>query len=1068
MYKIRFFLAFACLSGVNFLFSQGQTNIIVNADGTYNTCNGFIIDSGGQGGPGYSIDEDYTITICPDNPDDIVNITFNLFNLDNFDDNPLPGPNQVNVDQMFVYDGNSTGANFLGNYTGNGLQGVLIQCSPQNTSGCLTFRFVSNTVNNPGTWAFSGSAQCITPCDDPVAAAGVVGGITSDSIHACIGELLNFQDMGSFAQPGFSLASYSWDFMDGTVTSGANASHTYAIPGHYRVQLFVTDDNGCSNNNLIDIDVLIATPPNFVNFQPDTTMCLGEFLNIVADPLSYENTWNGFSGSTTIENGCLPDTLLGIAQNIDVIQTGFQGGSTISNGAQIESLCLELEHSYMGDIVVMVTCPNGQNVILHQQGGGGTQIGEPNGADNIDCSDPSTLGETYNYCFTPQATQTWVEYADQFGGTLPAGDYEPVQPLSNLVGCPTNGVWTLTVVDNWAADDGHVVSFAIHLDTSLYADIVEFTPQHGTSLDSSYWTFPAPFASNLSSNGESMTITPTAIGTYTYTYNIENSFGCHNDTSFTIDVFDFTMPINIEDTVICTGSINLVQNLSSNCTYTLRLVDSFGDGWNGNSIHLTQGGVTTLYDIDDPQGQEDNYVINVTHGETLTFFFDGVGSFLEECFYQLIDGQGNIVFEDGGNFTAPSTSNHSVVVSCMFGYEFVWSPANVFDDPTAPNPLGTFNSAQNVSVSVYPIGHPACGSTDNALVSIATEPIHGVDSTIIICSNLLAPLNLFTSIDPLIPQNGTWTNPVGTVLTMPILSQTLPVGVYTYDYPMNNCFGHDVVKLNVTHEQSIFPLLAVLDPDICIGDSSYFTNITESDNVFASMVYFGDGDSLLTSELDPFNHYYQNVGIYELKITTVSNLGCIYNNIFPALEVVHALPTANFGTSPSVLTTMAPQADLIDMSSNDVINYSWFMPGSSPDTANTQLASVNYPILIPGDYSVSLTVSNFYGCKDSITKIVRVEDVASIYIPNSFTPNGDELNNTLIIVTNGIELQEFKFTIYDRWGEVIFVTFDVNNGWDGTFGSQLVQAGVYQWTLEAVDALTNIPILRNGFINVFI
>ena len=1067
MNKFRFIFTTLSVLLVNFVFSQGQTNIIVNADGTYNTCNGFIIDSGGQGGPGYSVNEDYTVTICPDVPGDLINITFNLFNLDNFDDDPLPGNNHINVDQMFIYDGNSTAANFLGNYTGTGLQGVLIQCSPQNTSGCLTFRFVANTQNNPGTWAFSGSAQCITPCDDPVAAGGVFGGITQDSIHVCVGELIQFNDLGSFAQPGFSLANYSWDFMDGSVVTGQNVAHTYNIPGHYRVQLFVTDDNGCSNNNLTDIDVLVATPPNFVNFQPDTVMCIGEVLNVLATPLLYENTWDGFSGSTTIENGCLPDTLLGIAQNIDVIQTGFQGGSTISNAAQIESFCLELEHSFMGDIVVMVTCPNGQNVILHQQGGGGTQIGEPNGMDNIDCTDPATLGTTYNYCFTPTATTTWVEYADQFGGTLPAGDYEPVQPLSNLVGCPTNGVWTLTVVDNWAADDGHVVSFAIHLDSSLYADIVEFTPQHGSNLDSSYWSFPAPFASNLSVDGESMTITPTASGSFTYTYNIENSFGCHNDTSFTIDVFDFVMPLNIEDTVICTGSINLVQNLSSNCTYTLRLVDSFGDTWNGNKIHFTQGGVTTLYEITDPNGLEDNYTINVTHGETLSFFFDGLGSFTSECFYQLIDGQGNVVFEDGGNFNAPSTAVHNVVASCIQGFDFVWTPANIFDDPAAPNPLGTFNSNQNVSVTVFPTGHPACGATDNALVSIATEPVHGVDTTITICANLTGPLNLFSNIDPLIPQTGVWTNPVGTVVGMPYLNPVLPSGVYTYDYPTNNCFGHDVVKLNIVYEATIIPIITVLDPDICIGDTSYFLNVTQANNVFASMVYFGDGDSLLTSVLDPFNHYYSNVGTYDLEIVSVSNLGCIYSKVFPQIERVHALPTANFNTDPDVLTTLEPQANLVDMSSPDVVSYQWYMPGAVIDTSTLRFPFVSYPILIAGDYVVSQVVTNATGCKDSISKIVRVEDVVSIYIPNSFTPNGDELNNTLQLVTFGIDLQEFHFTIFNRWGQVIFESFDASIAWDGTFNNELVQSGLYQWTLDAVDDLTDIPFHRTGFVNVF-
>jgi len=141
----------------------------VNDGQTFNTCSGFIIDSGGQGGSGYSNNEDVTITICPDNPGDVITISFNTFDLDLFDDDPLAGGNHYNVDEMYVYDGNSTAGNFLGNYNGAGLQGTIIKASSQNPTGCITLRFVSNSSNNPGTWLFTASATCTTPCADPVA-----------------------------------------------------------------------------------------------------------------------------------------------------------------------------------------------------------------------------------------------------------------------------------------------------------------------------------------------------------------------------------------------------------------------------------------------------------------------------------------------------------------------------------------------------------------------------------------------------------------------------------------------------------------------------------------------------------------------------------------------------------------------------------------------------------------------------------------------------------------------------------------------------------------------------------
>ena len=176
----------------------------------------------------------------------------------------------------------------------------------------------------------------------------------------------------------------------------------------------------------------MATHPDFTGFPGDTSICLGESMSFLADPNSYEVQWNGFIGSQSIDDGCLPDTLLGVSQDIELIQTGFSAGTTITNVNDIQSVCLELEHPFMGDLVIIIECPNGQNAILHQQGGGGTQIGIPVQADNVDCSDPATIGVPFNYCFSPTATQTWVDWVNANPGTntIPAGTYASIEGIA--------------------------------------------------------------------------------------------------------------------------------------------------------------------------------------------------------------------------------------------------------------------------------------------------------------------------------------------------------------------------------------------------------------------------------------------------------------------------------------------------------------------------------------------------------------------------------------------------------------------------------------------------------------
>lgn len=761
---------------------------------TFNTCNGFIIDSGGQGGPGYSNNENIVITICPDTPGEIVSIVFNLFQLNTTDDNPAP--NITNLDYMDVYDGNSTAAPTLGTYSGSQLQGVVINATALNATGCITLRFRSNTVE---TGMFTAQATCETPCATPTAGGVILNGETPDSIKVCVGEPVTFQNQGSFAAQGFNLVDFEWDFMDGGSANGQQVTHSFDTPGQYLVQLFVTDDNGCGNTNLVDLQVFVATIPTFIGFPSDTTLCLGESVAFTADPNSYEVLWNGFTGSQTIDDGCLPDTLLGVSQDIQIMQTGFAAGSTLQNVADVQSFCVDLEHSFMGDLVILVECPNGQTQILHQQGGGGTQLGVPNQLDNVDCSDPSTQGTPFTYCFTPLATDTWVDWVNNngFAGTLPAGDYEPVQPFSNLLGCPLNGIWTLTVIDNWAADDGTLFTFDINLNPALYPPVTVYQPQIGLASDSSYWTMPATFAT-VSGNGDVLSINPTAAGTYSYTYNVIDNFGCQHDSTVTLTVNANPTPNAGPDVVVCDGQpvqFNGTINGGgggSPCDYTFNLEDAFGDGWNGNNLLVTINGVTTTYTIG--TGTTFSTTVAIAHGTTVTVQFDGAGAWLEECSYEILDPNGTVILADGGNFVAPSTTPTTFTADCFGGYEFVWSPALPLNDPNIPDPIGTFTGPQTMTLSVYPTGHPLCATTDQVNVTMSASADPGNDNTVSICVQG-APQDLFPLLGPNASPNGTWTNPAGAPVTMPYNPTTMNPGAYTYEVDSNGCVSSAVITV---------------------------------------------------------------------------------------------------------------------------------------------------------------------------------------------------------------------------------------------------------------------------------
>jgi gliding motility-associated-like protein len=90
------------------------------------------------------------------------------------------------------------------------------------------------------------------------------------------------------------------------------------------------------------------------------------------------------------------------------------------------------------------------------------------------------------------------------------------------------------------------------------------------------------------------------------------------------------------------------------------------------------------------------------------------------------------------------------------------------------------------------------------------------------------------------------------------------------------------------------------------------------------------------------------------------------------------------------------------------------------------------------------------------------------FIPNTFTPNGDELNNVFQpIFTFGYDPENYSFYIYDRWDELIFESHDSKIGWDGTYGSNLVQNDTYIWKLEFKEKLKETKHFKTGHVNVF-
>jgi uncharacterized repeat protein (TIGR01451 family) len=169
--------------------------------------------------------------------------------------------------------------------------------------------------------------------------------------------------------------------------------------------------------------------------------------------------------------------------NTFVTYTTFPAGAVITDAADILSVCMTIEHSYLGDLQFRLVCPNGNSTITHiQPNGGSLYLGNPIDDAGGCFPDASASGIGWNYCWSENpgysfhgTTDTNYLYQKQ---TLPNCDstdrvnhlnyYKPMNSFSSLVGCPLNGTWSLEICDLFAIDDGWISQWSLevsHLST---------------------------------------------------------------------------------------------------------------------------------------------------------------------------------------------------------------------------------------------------------------------------------------------------------------------------------------------------------------------------------------------------------------------------------------------------------------------------------------------------------------------------------------------------------------------------------------------------------------------------
>jgi len=225
-----------------------------------------------------------------------------------------------------------------------------------------------------------------------------------------------------------------------------------------------------------------------------------------------------------------------------------------------------------------------------------------------------------------------------------------------------------------------------------------------------------------------------------------------------------------------------------------------------------------------------------------------------------------------------------------------------------------------------------------------------------------------------------------------------------------------------------------------------------------------DGPNAVFS--DCYDNETGNSIFYGLELEVTTNEGCTdVHNEPNYIEVFHN-PIANFFYLPENPNVLDPIVTYTNTSSYADF-YNWFFTGVGNSTDVNPI--IEYPAE-PETYEIELIANTNEGCTDTAWAVVEILDRVIFYVPNTFTPDSDNFNETFQpIFTSGFDPYDFNLLIFNRWGEVVFESNDASIGWDGTYGAEsnrIVKEGTYVWKIEFKETMTDKRSSHTGHVNV--
>lgn len=905
----------------------------------------------------------------------------------------------------------------------------------------------------------------------------------------CDGTTIPFTD-ASVPFGSSTISNWNWDFGDGNTSTQQNPTHLYAAAGTYSVSLGITSSDGCSVTSTQDVTVF-ENPVADYTFNEACEGDVTDFTDVSTIGVGTITSWNwdfGDGNTSTIQNPTNPYASLG-TYNASLTVTTSDGCS--HSTTQVVGMyplpvadftfgdaCLNTDFQFTdassvsSGAVVSWDWDFGDGATSTAQNPGNQYAAD--GTYNVtlvattdhNCSDTETQTVTVHPLPVADFTNTTVcalitmDYTDQStvtsgsitgwqwyfgdGGTsqtqntsndfTDGGTYTSSLVVTTALGCQDSVAIDVTVYPKPEADFSW-------LDACLNDDntFIDQSTITGSVINGWDWDFG-------DNSGTATIQNPTyefsSSGQFAVELIATTADGCKDTIVQTAEVFDLPVA-DFSFTDICEDDSVLFNDLSTIPSGAISDWQwDFGNGevssvqvpvyqnYPADNIYTVELIVSSGFGCSDTLEQQ----IEIFPVPIAEFTFDSV------CFPLEVQ------------FTDLSNPNGSYPIT---GWNWTFSDGQTSN---AASPSVDFGMPGTYSADLLITNGPGCKSTYSLGDAVVhPKPVAEFPEGLATC---LEDTIFFTDLSDITPitddaiTDWNWNFDDGNSS-----SAVEPFHVYgahnLYDVELTVTTNHECSH-SVTHMVEIYPLPDVNfiadPPQGCAPLAVQFFDQTSIPSPYTLQSWdwnlgIDSTTSVAQSPFLVFNPELEpmDVAQYDIQLTVTSTKGCVSEITKSNYITVYPKPEAGFEVDPEVQNIIKPRFEFTDLSTENVTDWDWSF---GDGTYSGDQHPVHYYEAV-GTYPVGLIVETQFGCADTIGLEVKVEPVFTFYIPNSFTPNADGVNDEFFGLGEGYDF--YSMFIYDRWGELIFESNDDQYHWDGSYKGKQVQLGTYAYRFYIVD-----------------